>query len=49
VVKANDGPTVVENSDEQVEKLTGDNKDDKAPAAIPGNHLCLPVILSLCL
>lgn len=35
VVKANDGPTVVENSDEQVEKLTGDNKDDKAPAAIP--------------
>ncbi|XP_001947037.1 ATP-binding cassette sub-family F member 1 [Acyrthosiphon pisum] len=35
VVKANDDPTVLENTDEQIEKVTGDSKDDKAPAAIP--------------
>jgi len=49
VVNANDDPTVVENTDEQVKKVTDDNKDDKAPAELLGNDLCLPVILSLCL
>lgn len=48
-VKANNDSTVEENTNEEVEKVTDDNKNDRAPVAIPGNDLYLLVILSLCL
>lgn len=45
-VKANNDSTVEENTNEEVEKVTDENKNDRA---IPGNDLYLLVILSLCL